>query len=174
MLGIIVELAISWLLLWLIEKQNLSALGFAPAAVRLQDLIFGFLISGAVGCIYHLSTTFFVANSWTTNNQFTAGEFWGSVWWILRSVLYEELIFRGALLYIAIKKIGANKACILSAVCFGVYHWFSFGALGDIVQMILVLVMTGIAGLMFAFAFAKTKSLYLPSDFTLAGTWSRL
>ncbi len=84
------------------------------------------------------------------------------VGWNIKSVLFEELIFRGALLFIVIRKIGEVKACFLSAVCFGIYHWFSFGAFGNPVQMVFIFFMTGIAGLAFAFAFAKTKSLYFP------------
>ena len=82
--------------------------------------------------------------------------------WTLVSVLYEELIFRGALLYIAIKKLGVTKACILSAVCFGIYHWFTFNVFGNPFMMIITFLMTAIVGLSWAFAFAKTNSLYLP------------
>jgi membrane protease YdiL (CAAX protease family) len=77
-------------------------------------------------------------------------------------VLYEELIFRGALLYILIKKLGVKAACILSAIGFGIYHWFTSGAMGNPWQMIFIFLMTGIWGVMFAVAFAKTRSLYLP------------
>lgn len=80
----------------------------------------------------------------------------------LKSVLFEELIFRGALLYIAIKKLGIKKGCFLSSVCFGTYHWFSYNAFGNPVQMVIIFLTTTIFGLMLAFAFAKTKSLYLP------------
>ncbi len=38
-------------------------------------------------------------------------------------------------LYIAIKKLGVTKACILSAICFGIYHWFSHEVIGNPVQM---------------------------------------
>jgi hypothetical protein len=82
--------------------------------------------------------------------------------WTLVSVLYEELIFRGALLYIAIEKLNIKKACILSAVGFGIYHWFTFNVFGNPFMMAITFLMTAIAGLSWAFAFAKTKSLYLP------------
>jgi hypothetical protein len=85
-----------------------------------------------------------------------------SSWWTLKSVLYEELIFRGALLYILIKKMGVRAACIISAICFGFYHWFTYGVLGNPLQMAIIFTMTGIWGAMFAMAFARTKSLYLP------------
>jgi membrane protease YdiL (CAAX protease family) len=77
-------------------------------------------------------------------------------------VLFEELIFRGALLYLAIGKFGVKTACTLSAVCFGAYHWFTYNLFGSPVQMVIVFLMTGIFGFTLAYAFAKTKSIYLP------------
>jgi hypothetical protein len=60
------------------------------------------------------------------------------------------------------KKIGVFWACLISAIAFGIYHWFSYGLIGGrIIPMIYVFLLTGAAGWMFAFAFAKTKSLYV-------------
>jgi membrane protease YdiL (CAAX protease family) len=162
MAGIIVELVISWLLLWFIYKKHLTVLGFAPTKTRSLNLLFGFVTAAVCCAVYYMSFTVLAGNRWTINKTFTGEKLAVGAWWILISVLYEELIFRGALLYIAIQKFGTKKACILSAVSFGVYHWFSMGAFGNPVQMIIIFGMTGIWGFMFAMAFAKTKSLYLP------------
>ncbi len=162
MAGIIVELAVSWLLLWLVEKKHLGVLGFKPSKDNLKNLCVGIFLAAITCTLYHLMSTFFVSNSWTLNKMITLQTILISFWWVLKSVLFEELIFRGALLYIAIQRIGATKACILSAICFGVYHWFSYQAFGNIQQMFFIFFMTGIVGLMLAFAFAKTQSLYLP------------
>ena len=162
MLGILVQLAISWLLLWLIERKDLLALGIAPSKNRIIQLIAGFALSAACCVIFNIANVAFVNNSWIYNTQISAVHLLSSSWWVLKSVLFEELIFRGALLYIAIKRIGIAKACVLSAACFGIYHWFSQNALGNPVQMIFIFTITAIAGLMFAYSFAKTNSLYLP------------
>jgi len=162
MIGIIVELIISWLLLWFIVKKHLSVLGFKPTKSRAVQLIVGLLLAAFCCTVYHIATIAVVNNNWTLNKQLTVQTVLAGSWWVLKSVIFEELIFRGALLYIAIKKIGIIKACILSAVCFGIYHWFSYNAIGNPVQMIVIFLITAIAGLMFAFAFAKTNSLYLP------------
>lgn len=162
MLGLIVELIISWLLLWIVYKQSLLVLGIVPTKSRLLNLVFGFLIAAACCSAYYLSFTVFVNHNWTLNNEFKGQAVLTSSWWTLESVLYEELIFRGALLYILIKRLGVKTACIISAVCFGIYHWFTSGVMGDPLQMTFVFVMTGIWGAMFAITFAKTKSLYLP------------
>lgn len=162
MLGLIVELIVSWLLLWIFFKKGLLVLGVVPTQDRLFNLLFGILIAAVCGTLYFLSFSFFIANKWTLNNEFTGQKLLASSWWTLKSVLYEELIFRGALLYILIKKFGVRTACLTSAICFGVYHWFTSGVLGNPLQMAIIFLMTGIWGAMFAMAFARTKSLYLP------------
>lgn len=167
MIGIIVELIISWLLLWFVCKKHLSVLGFSLTKTRLANLIRGLLIAASCCTLWQLMTTMFVDNGWALNKQATAKGILESSRWTLVSVLYEELIFRGALLYIAIKKLGVVKACILSAVCFGIYHWFSYNVFGNPFMMVITFLMTAIVGLSWAFAFAKTGSLYLPTGLHL-------
>jgi membrane protease YdiL (CAAX protease family) len=162
MLGLIVELIISWLLLWIFCKKGLTALGIIPTKSRILNLFFGFLIAAFCCTIYYLSFSVFTPHRWTLNYSFTARAFGSGFFWALKSVLYEELLFRGALLYILIRKAGVKTACIISAVCFGIYHWFTSGAFGNPVQMVVIFIMTAIWGFMFAMAFAETKSLYLP------------
>lgn len=162
MIGIIIAVIISWALLRLVSKKDLSVLGFAPTKNRIIALAIGMALAIVTCTIYHLMTTATVDNSWILNKAFTSTAALEGCWWTFKSVLTEELIFRGALLYIMIEKMGAKTACVISAVCFGVYHWFSFGALGNPVQMSIVLLVTGFFGYALAIAFAKTKSLYLP------------
>lgn len=162
MAGIIVELIISWLLLWFICKKHLSVLGFIPTKSRAISLGLGLLIAASCCTLYQIMTTAFINNTWVLNKQVTGKTILESSKWTLVSVLYEELIFRGALLYIAIKKLGVTKACILSAVGFGIYHWFTFNVFGNPFMMVITFLMTAIVGLSWAFAFARTGSLYLP------------
>ena len=162
MLGLVVELIISWLLLWVFFKDGLSLLGIAPTKSRVSNLLIGLFIAAACGIVYYLSFVFFTSNTWTRNNDFTVSKLAGGSWWTFQSVLYEELIFRGALLYILIHKLGIRIACLISAICFGVYHWFTTGAVGDPMQMVIIFILTATWGAMFAMAFARTKSLYLP------------
>ncbi|MGH2623228.1 MAG: lysostaphin resistance A-like protein [Sphingobacterium sp.] len=162
MAGVIIELIISWLLLWFITKKHLSVLGFRPTKRRVANLGVGLLLAVSCCIIHQIMTTAFVNNSWILNKQVTANAILESSRWNFVSVLYEELIFRGALLYIAIKKIGVTKACVLSAVCFGIYHWFTFNVFGNPLMMVITFLMTANVGFSWALAFAKTKSLYLP------------
>jgi hypothetical protein len=77
-------------------------------------------------------------------------------------VLYEELVFRGYLLYQAIRILGPRRAVLLDAAAFGVYHWFSYGIIGNPVVMTYVFLLTGAFGLMWARAFVVTGSVVAP------------
>jgi membrane protease YdiL (CAAX protease family) len=162
MVGLAVILAMSWLLLWLFTKTNLLALGIMPNRKRMANFIFGLLSSSLICglCLFLIITL--SHSSLTINPKFTTKTFFNSSFWMLKSVLFEELLFRGALFYIALKKIGVRNACILSSVAFGIYHWFSYGIFGNVPQMIYIFLLTGFGGLLFSYSFVFTKSLWLP------------
>lgn len=162
MIGILVELIISWILLYLIERKNILSLGFLPITKRLKQLAIGFLIT-AILCIGVESLEMLLrSSSLHLNENSSAALILKMFWWDFKSVLTEELLFRGALLFILIERIGARKGIIISAVAFGIYHWFSFGIFGNIIPMFFVFISTGLMGYAWALAFSKTKSIFLP------------
>ncbi|MCS4225456.1 CPBP family intramembrane glutamic endopeptidase [Sphingobacterium sp. BIGb0165] len=167
MVGLIIILIISWLLLWILERKNLSVLGLAPTKNRLGNLCVGFFMAGLLCAVYHYIKVAAVHNFWMLNPKLSGANLINSTWWIIKSVLFEELLFRGALLYIMIKKLGSRWGCLLSAGAFGVYHWFSYGVFGNPIQMLMILLMTGLFGWVLAKAYDVTKSLYLPIAFHL-------
>ncbi|MEJ7611275.1 MAG: CPBP family intramembrane glutamic endopeptidase [Ferruginibacter sp.] len=174
MLGIIIQLAITWLLVWFFEKGNLSVLGFRPTKQRLRDFIIFFIVTATFCALGFFVQMHFGRQQWKMNPELTLKLFLSGFWWNLKSVLFEELIFRGALLYILIKKIGAPMAIIISSVAFGIYHWFSFGVIGDPMQMIIAFLTTGTMGLLLAYGYSKTFSLYIPIAIHLGWNLTRI
>lgn len=162
MIGIIVQLAVSWLIIRAFEKRNLNVLGFLPTKRRLFDFAIFFLITAACCSSDFLMRMLFAEQQWKLNSDLSFKLIFEGLWWNIKSVLFEELIFRGVLLYILIKKIGALSGIIISAVAFGIYHWFSFEAFGNPIQMIFVFLTTGIMGLLYAYGYARSFSLYIP------------
>ena len=161
MIGILVAITISWLLLYLIEKKNILALGFLPIGKRLKQFLIGFLITGILCVLVQYLEAYLKSSVWVLNENINGGIILNSFWWDVKSVLTEELIFRGALFYILIQKIGSKKSILISAIAFGIYHWFSYGVLGNVMAMILVFIGTGLMGYTWAWAFSKTKSIML-------------
>lgn len=162
MSGILILLIFSWLLLFFIEKKSILALGLLPIVKRLKQFFIGFLITAVLCVLVQFFEAWLKSATWVLNTKVTSGIILKSFWWDVKSVLTEELVFRGAILYILIQKIGATKSILISAIAFGIYHWFSYGVLGNITAMILVFIGTGLMGYAWAWAFAKTKSIMLP------------
>ena len=162
MIGIIAQLAISWLIIWLYEKGNLSFLGFMPTKKRLGDFALFFFITAACAASGFLLQMFIARQRWVINTHVDAGLIIQGAWFTLKSVLFEELIFRGVLLYILIRKLGTTKAIIISAAAFGIYHWFSHELWGNPGQMTIEFLTSGAMGLVLAYGYAKTFSLYIP------------
>lgn len=156
------QLGISWLIVWLYEKGNLNCLGLMPTKKRLRDFALFFFISSACAASGFLLKMCIAKQSWALNPAMNAGAIFEGVWFVVKSVLFEEFIFRGVLLYILIKKLGATPAIIISAVTFGIYHWFSHELWGNPAQMAIEFVMSGIMGLVLAYGYAKSFSLFIP------------
>ncbi len=162
MVGILVVVVVSWALLWLFFRAHITALGIVPTGRRLKEFAVGLVFMALCCTINQLGQAWFTETSYALNPHY---DIWGALdgtWWTFKAALFEELVFRGAILLILIRKIGAIWGCVIGAAAFGIYHWFSYGVLGSVVPMVYVFLVTGAGGWMFAYAFAKTKSLYAP------------
>lgn len=163
MLGVVVVFMVSWIVLWFIAKEHITILGFKPTAQRLNEFAIGFIFMAICCVINFLGQAYFKEISYVLNPDYGWSDALSGTVWTARAALFEELIFRGAILYLLIKRLGIVKACIIAAIAFGIYHWFSYEMFGrGLVPMTYVFLLTGSAGWMFAYAFAKTKSLYAP------------
>jgi uncharacterized protein len=162
LLGIVVQLLISWALLRFIEKKNLSVLGIAPTLSRLKDAGFGLLLPVIYFSLLFIAMAYLVKNPYKINGAYNIGAFLDTLIYLLKSIFFEGLIFTGAILYILIQRIGPMKATLISGIAFGIYHWFSWNVFGQPIQMLQVFLTTGVAGYLWALAFYKTKSIYLP------------
>jgi membrane protease YdiL (CAAX protease family) len=162
MIGILVQLLISWVIIWFFEKGNLSVLGFYPTTKRVKDFVFFLLVTAACSSSAYFLRIYFAKEQWMLNPQLSLQLIAEGLWWNIKSVFFEELIFRGVLLYILIKKFGATKAIIISSIAFGIYHWFSQEVFGNPLQMAIVFITTGAMGLIYAYGYAKSFSLFIP------------
>jgi membrane protease YdiL (CAAX protease family) len=162
MLGILVQLAVSWIIIWVFEKGTLNVLGFWPTRQRLLDFGTFMVITSFLCSTGFLLRMYFGKETWEVNPDLTSRLVFDGLWWNIKSVLFEELIFRGVLFYILITRFGHLKAILVSSAAFGVYHWFSQGSLGNPVGMLITFLLTGTMGLLYAYGYAKTFSLYVP------------
>jgi len=162
MLQIVGLLAISWLLIWFFEKQNLSVLGLTPTKDRMKYSTILFIVTAILSATAFLLRMYFAKEEYTIVQSLTTKSILIETWYQFRTVLTEELLCRGALLYILIKKIGQTKAVIISSAIFAVLHWLNTGVWGNLTQMIIVFTFTFAMGLLLAFSYARTYSILIP------------
>lgn len=144
-------------------------LGYAPPVKRTLQFFSGVLVFGIVSLLMIYAEGAVLLADW----QWNPGANWTDVLRSLRyhfiSALTEELIYRGALLYILLVWLKEKFALLISALAFGVYHWFSFGILNEgPLQLTLVLLITGSMGWAWAYSYARTGSIVLALGMHLA------
>ncbi len=162
MLQLIGLIAISWLLIWLFERGNLSVLGLTPTKVRLNYFVLLFFISAFLSATTFLLRMYFIEEQYILSHSLRTQSILLETWYQFRMVLTEELLCRGALLYILIKIIGQIKAISISSVIFAIMHWLNAGVWGNVTQMIIVFTFTFLMGLLLAYSYARTSSLFFP------------
>jgi membrane protease YdiL (CAAX protease family) len=162
MVQIIGLLAISWLLIWLFEKGNLSVLGLRPTASKLKISAILFIVTAICCSTAFFMRMYFTKEQFSVNPQLNTSLAGNGIWVNFKSVLFEELLCRGVGLYILIKWLGAKWAILISAVIFGILHWLNAGVWGNGEQMAIVFAYTFTFGLLLAYAYARSLSLYLP------------
>lgn len=161
MIGILVVLIVSWALLRISLRKNLSVLGIQPVRDRIGQFVVGFFLTGILCASCQLAESWLESSQWTLNNEATLANLSDAIWWDFKSVLTEELVFRGAILYLLIHFLESKKAILLSAIAFGIYHWFSYGIMGNLVPMVVVFVGTGLMGYAWALSYYKTNSIMM-------------
>jgi uncharacterized protein len=153
---------ISWILVWVFEKENLSVLGLTPTKTRLKYFAVVFSISSICSSTTFLLGALFAKEEYILAMPTTISSITIEVWNQFRAVLTEELLCRGVLLYILIKRIGQKWAIIISSILFALLHWLNAGIWGNMVPMIIVFVFTFAMGLLLAYSYAKTFSILIP------------
>ena len=164
MIGIVVLTGASWLLFKFVLKKNLFLNWFTPLNQRGIEALTGFGIALTALLVPLGIKTLIFSTEWQINSTFAADSLIGAFYFFFKSILFEELVFRGALLSILAYYAKNKTAVIISAICFGVYHWFSYGMLGSgIIPMAYIFLVTGGMGFVWAYIYIKTNSVVMPS-----------
>jgi|SRR5688572_26110180 len=154
-------LSLCWLAVYLSEKKNIFDQWLFPARRRVSEFFLGLTLSIALCLLTQLFLSQLGGRTWHLSNDISIGKLAFSLLYDVNSVVSEELLFRGIILHFLIKYWKTRPAMLISAFAFGIYHWFTFGVWGNLMAMILVFLVTGLMGYVFAAAYVKTKSIVL-------------
>ncbi|RZS93891.1 CPBP family intramembrane glutamic endopeptidase [Aquimarina brevivitae] len=163
MIGIAVLLVLSHVLLKFILKKNLMVLGWTPIGRQL----FTFLCGTVLALVIHFLTVYLSEllglQTFTYNDNYACSMLFRSLFYHLQSAFTEELVFRGALLFIVMNRFGIRKALFISAFFFGIYHWFSYNIWDKhLIAYVYVFIATGFMGYVYGYSYAKSGTILLP------------
>jgi membrane protease YdiL (CAAX protease family) len=162
----IMSIIIVWLFFRIMEKKKLSESGIPNIKSGYRDLILGLLL-GAISM-----TVIFIAMLWTGNigikekllePVFNSSLYGGLILFILVGI-EEEYIFRGFIMNVLWQTKNKLVVFIVSALIFSAAHGLNPNISGmGLLNIFLV-------GLLFAYMFYKTKSLWMPIGYHI--TWN--
>jgi len=162
MLGIALLLALSSSTAYFIYGKGWDILGILPTQKRTLYFFLGFLLVAILCLLTILFESVLCSIKWKINQPVNFSLLKKAVSYYFIAAFTEELVFRGFLLYMLVKTIKTENAKIISAVCFGLYHWFSYEMFGaGIIPMTYVFIITGLAGYIWAGAFVKSGTIWL-------------
>lgn len=149
-------------MIWLFEKGSLSVLGLKPTKRILKTAAILFIVTAVCCSTTFLMRMYFTKEQFAINPHLNGSFVLTGIWINFKSVLFEELLCRGVGLYILIKLLGEKWAILVSAMIFGILHWLNAGVWGNGIQMLIVFAYTFTFGLLFAYSYARSLSIYLP------------
>jgi len=164
-------LLLCWLADYLSEKKNVFYQWLFPPRRRLSEFFLGLILSIGLCIFTQILLSQLQGRTWHLSKDISIGKITFSLLYDFNSVVSEELLFRGFILHFLIKYWKTRPAMLVSASVFGIYHWFTFGVWGNLAAMVLVFVVTGLMGYVFAAAYVKTKSIILPVGIHLGWNW---
>ena len=164
-------LLLCWLAVYLLEKRNIFHQWLFPPRRRVSEFFLGLILSIALCILTQILLSQLDGRTWHLSKDISIGKITFSLLYDFNSVVSEELLFRGIILFVLIKYLKTAPAMLVSASVFGIYHWFTFGVWGNLATMVLVFVVTGLMGYVFAAAYVKTKSIILPVGIHLGWNW---
>lgn len=163
MLGNLVLTGVSWLLFYLVLKKPLLKNWFLPFNNLFIEIGVGSTLALSAFSIPLIIKTLIYNIEWSFSDSANFTDTIQAFYFYFNSVVFEELLFRGALLSLIIYFTSNKTAILISATAFGVYHWFSYGIFGNgLVPMAYVFLLTGGMGLTWAYMYSKTNSIALP------------
>lgn len=145
-------------------KRNLFKEWFIPLNSKISQFFTGLIFAFIAFLIPLAIKTVLFSIEWSMSENFEITTIVDAFNYFSKSVLFEELVFRGALLSLLIVYLRESYSVLISAIIFGVYHWFSYGMFGSgLIPMLYIFIVTGAMGWVWAHIYAKTNSIVMPT-----------
>jgi membrane protease YdiL (CAAX protease family) len=161
MIEIAILLIVYIILIRIFEKENFLLGRFIPSKKIAACGLFLFcctFLCQASGSLFRL---WLAKEEFAFNAEANALFFINGIWPVIKSVLFEELLFRGVILYLLLRVCNSKCAFLLSSICFGIAHIYNIQS-ASLMQYVMTFAYPFLFGLVLAIAYKKYSSLLLP------------
>lgn len=164
-------LFVTWLLLRS-DGQHLSALGLTPTFRNFAYLFWGL----GVGVICLLAATWlrtlFTGEAWHLSSHVDATALLKGLYYIMPTVMVQELMFRGYLFTKAISRYGVVWTNVIFAIAFMLVHVIDADVMRSLPQMIVLIVTIPLGHLWFASGMLRSRTLLFPIGLHWGNNWA--
>ena len=162
---------ITWLFLRS-DGQNLSALGLTPSFRNLAYLFWGLGIG--VTCLLTATwlRTLYTGEVWHLSAYVNAEALLKSLYYILPTVVVQELMFRGYLFTKTISRYGVVWANVIFAFVFMLVHVIDSEVLQSLPRIVMLVIAIPVGHLWFAAALLRSKTLLFPIGLHWGNNWA--
>ena len=170
-----VDVALLTVATWILYRadgRSLAALG-----LNVTGKHFFFLVLGLVIGILALGLETFVRSAytgehWEINSHIDQVALWKALYFVLPSVVVQELMFRGYLFTKTIEVTNVVVANVIFSILFMLMHVVDRDVLHNTGQLIFLAVSIPVGHLLFATALLKSKTLYFPIGLHWGNNWA--
>jgi membrane protease YdiL (CAAX protease family) len=165
-------LIIATWILYRTDGKSLSALGLNITIRHFLFLIVGLAIGIVALGLETLLRTLYTGEHWNINSSVNQLALWKTLYFLLPSVVVQELMFRGYLFTKTIEVTNVVTANVIFSILFMLVHVVDKDALQNTGQLIFLAVSIPVGHLLFATALLKSKTLYFPIGLHWGNNWA--
>src|SRR6476469_3515090 len=170
-----IDVALLLLATWILYRtdgKSLNALGLNITIPHLLFLILGLVIGITALGVETFFRTIYTGEHWSIISSINQVALWKGLYFILPSIVVQELMFRGYLFTKTIEVTNVVTANIIFSILFMLVHVIDRDVLQNMGQVIFLAVSIPVGHLLFATALLKSKTLYFPIGLHWGNNWA--
>jgi membrane protease YdiL (CAAX protease family) len=154
------------------EGKSIKAIGLNITAKHLLFLVLGLLIGITALGLENFLRSIYTGEHWNISSSIDQLALWKTLYFILPSVIVQELVFRGYLFVKTIEVTNVAIANVIFGILFMLVHVLDRDVMQNTGQLIFLIVAIPIGHLLFATAMLRSKTLYFPIGLHWGNNWA--
>lgn len=165
-------LTIATWILYRTDGKSLAAPGLNVTAKHFFFLVLGLAMGILALGLETFIRTVYTGEHWEINSRIDQAGLWKALYFVLPSVVVQELMFRGYLFTKTIEITNVIIANVTFSILFMLMHVVDKDVLHNTGQLIFLAVSIPVGHLLFATALLKSKTLYFPIGLHWGNNWA--